>query len=522
MLPANLLSVGFTWLWITVGVLTIPIRALSADPAPAASSVVPGVTLVERTCQSCHIAPELDALDRQTWVKETLRFMAPWLGLSRLNYDSQPDGPILRDARIHPDEPVFSREEWQAVVGYFASNAPIQLPPPPPGPLPREGIPGFATERFVATASLPFVTLLRIEPDRQRLLIGDGQDRSLRALDRQGKTLWHLPVPSGPVSIATTSSRDAFLLTLIGRVFPSDEPAGQIWRVVEQAGQVSPTLLLKGLRRPVHASYVDLDGDGNQDVVVSAFGNRLGNLSWFRGKPDGSFQERVLEEYPGTLRTLPIDWNRDGRLDLLVLRAQAREGISVLLNDGDSTFQPRHLVNFPPTFGAVSLDLADVDGDGSEDFLVVNGDSGDYASPHKPYHGLRIYSRQGEDRLVLRTFLPVHGAYGTRARDFDGDGDLDLAVIAFFPDFNEHPSGSFRFYRNLGGLKFEAFALPRIAAEAGRWLVMDAGDLDGDGDDDIVLGSFFRGPPTVPIPASVSAGWESNRLAVMLLRNTRR
>ncbi|MCC7374420.1 MAG: VCBS repeat-containing protein [Verrucomicrobiales bacterium] len=477
---------------------------------------------MERTCQSCHIAPDLDALDRQTWVKETLRFMAPWLGVSRPNYDSQPDGPILRDAHIHPDEPVFSREEWQAVVGYFGSNAPVHLPPPPPGPVLHEGLPGFAVERFITSTTLPFVTLLQIEPDRQRLLVGDGQDRSLRAVGPQGKILWRLPVPSGPVSIAATTNRDTFLMTLIGRVFPSDELAGQIWRIDEHAGVVTPTVLLKGLRRPVHAAYTDLDADGVPDLVVSAYGNRLGNLSWFQGLPGGGFREQVLEEYPGTLRTLPIDWNRDGKLDLLVLRAQAREGISVLVNDGAGSFQPRHLVDFPPNFGTVSFDLADIDGDGSDELLVANGDSGDYASPHKPYHGVRIYRRQGEDQLVLSAFLPMHGAYGVRARDFDGDGDLDLAAISFFPDFSAQPSGAFRYYRNLGHLKFEAFALPRPDAEAGRWLVMDAGDLDGDGDDDIVLGCFFRGPPTVPIPESVSAGWESNRLAVMLLRNTRR
>lgn len=494
----------------------------AGDPVTASPPTISGASLVERTCQSCHVAPDLEALDRQTWVKETLRFMAPWLGLSRPNYDSQPDGHILKEARIHPDEPVFSREEWQAVVGYFASNAPVQLIPSAPRPEIREGIPGFTTEPFATSSSPPFVTLLRIEPDRRRLLIGDGQDRSLRALDHHGNALWRLPVPSGPVSIAATPDRDTFLLTLVGRVFPSDEPAGQIWRIAEHSGQPVASILLRGLRRPVHADYLDLDADGTRDLVVSAFGNRLGNLSWFQGGPGDHFREHVLEEYPGTLRTLPMDWNRDGRLDLLVLRAQAREGISVLLNDGDGSFHPHHLIQFPPTFGAVSLDLADLDGDGSEDFLVVNGDSGDYLSPHKPYHGVRIYSRDGNDQLVLRTFLPVHGAYGARARDFDGDGDLDLAVISFFPDFNARPSESFLYFRNMGQLRFEAFALPRVQAEAGRWLVMDAGDLDGDGDDDIVLGSFFRGPPTVPIPASVSAGWESNRLAVMLLRNTRR
>ena len=51
---------------------------------------------------------------------------------------------------------------------------------------------------------------------------------------------------------------------------------------------------------------------------------------------------------------------------------------------------------------------------------------------------------------------------------------------------------------------------------------MDAGDVDGDGDEDIALGSFFRGPSTTPIPPDRVRGWETNGVSVMLLRNTRK
>jgi hypothetical protein len=496
-------------------------HAMAAETPSVARSPVArtGAQLVETTCQSCHLLPDPSLLDRQTWLQESLKYMTPWLGLSRPNLERQPDGEILRAAHIFPDEPVFSLEEWRAVVAYFASNAPV-LPPSQPDRVPvREGIPGFRAEPISFGTNPSFVTLLQIEPQRRRLWVGDGQDRSLRAVDSTGQTRWRLPVPSGPVTLGRWGDR--LLITLIGRVFPSDETAGQVWSVPDGGTSDEVVKLLERLRRPVHTTVADLDRDGRDDLVVSAYGNRLGNLSWFRAKPEGGFEERVLEEYPGSLRTIPLDWNRDGRTDLLLLRGQAREGLSVLLNDGDGEFTPRRLVDQPPVFGYAAMEAADLDGDGTEEILLVNGDSGDYPSPPRAFHGLRVYSSTPEGGVIERFFFPMYGAYGVRARDFDGDGDRDLALISFFPDYAARPLETVVLLRNEGRWRFEAFALPAPDATRGRWLVMDAGDLDGDGDDDIVLGSFFRGPPTTPIPPPLVKEWETNGVSVLVLRNTR-
>jgi hypothetical protein len=49
--------------------------------------------------------------------------------------------------------------------------------------------------------------------------------------------------------------------------------------------------------------------------------------------------------------------------------------------------------------------------------------------------------------------------------------------------------------------------------------VLDAGDIDGDADTDILLGSFVRGPKTIPIPPRLEREWETRRLSVLLLEN---
>lgn len=471
---------------------------------------------VTEVCQTCHLSPDPAALPRETWRRHALPYMAPLLGLARPPLEGRPDAEILRAAGVFPDEPALSLEAWRELEDFFVRHAPEALAPaPPPVPL-HEGLPGFDVETWSLGEQPAFTTLLHIAPDRRWVWVGDGQDKSLRTVDASGRVLRRVPVPSGPVHLIRDEGR--LSLTLIGRVFPSDEPAGQVWSLAE-ADDPRPEVWLSHLRRPVHATWADLDGDGRGELFVSAFGNHLGSLSRHRRAPDGTWSAEILQPLAGTLQTRAVDWDGDGRTDLLVLRAQAWEGLTVLLNDGAGGFRPETLLAFPPTFGAVAFDLADLDGDGRDELLLVNGDNGDFPSPHRPYHGLRSYRRTPEGGLVESFFFPLPGAYGVRARDFDQDGDLDLALISFFPDFAARPLPAFVLLRNEGGGRFSAFTLPAADAARGRWLVMDAGDLDGDGDDDLLLGSFYRGPTTTPIPAERLKDWETSRLSVMVLRN---
>src|SRR5205814_2062123 len=157
---------------------------------------------------------------------------------------------------------------------------------------------------------------------------------------------------------------------------------------------------------------------------------------------------------------------------------------------------------------------------GKTDLLIANGDAGDYPCKPRAYHGLRLYLGEGNGRFKEVWSHPLNGAYGVRAADFDGDGDLDIVAISFFADYKNFPSESVVYFRNDGDLKFTPFTMP--SSLEGRWLVMDAGDIDGDGDIDLVVGSFPRGPQTIFIPDEVGERWAGNRVSVMIFENTRK
>jgi hypothetical protein len=103
-----------------------------------------------------------------------------------------------------------------------------------------------------------------------------------------------------------------------------------------------------------------------------------------------------------------------------------------------------------------------------------------------------IYLNDGQNHFTQKYFFPMNGCYRAMARDFDGDVSLDIAAISFFPDFQKQPEEGFVYLHNKGNLDFTPYSAP--AAEPGRWMSMDVGDLDGDGRPEIVLGNCSVGP----------------------------
>ena len=474
-----------------------------------------GEALARVYCQACHLFPEPRLLDKTTWEKEALPFMSKWLGISRMNLDVRPGRKYVEEAGLFPAQPILPIEDWETICRYYVESAPEKPLPQPDRPPIRMRLPGFEVISPDYRFQVPLTTMVKIDPDKSQFYLGDLGTHTLSLLDAEGRMKFSCPVDSPPVNLFFKG--DHFYATLIGSVTPSDEPQGQIVEFTKTAAGFQRTAEMAAhLTRPTDAIFADLNNDGKEDFVVCGFGNYLGRLSWFEHLADDTFREHVLFDRPGAIRAYVRDFNRDGLPDIIVMMAQAREGIYLFTNTGNGTFSVAPVVEFPPSFGSSGFELVDFDGDGFVDILSTNGDNGDlHVAPLKNYHGVRLFLNDGKNRFREAWFFPLNGAYRAVARDFDNDGKMDVAAISFFPDYEHSTEESFVFLKNKGGLQFDACSFPECTT--GRWITMDVGDLNGDGKPDIVLGSFIRGPNSVP-PA-YSKSWEREGPSFLILKN---
>jgi hypothetical protein len=272
-------------------------------------------------------------------------------------------------------------------------------------------------------------------------------------------------------------------------------PGGAAPAVVGGRWVLDSVPLTAGLERPVQMQAADLNGDGRVDYLVCEFGNLVGALSWLENKGNGQYERHVIRAVPGAIRAYVNDYNHDGLPDIWALFAQGDEGIFLFTNQGKGRFSEQSVLRFPPSYGSSYFELADLNKDGQPDIVYTCGDNADFSPVLKPYHGVYIFLNDGHNHFSQDYFFPINGCYKAMARDFDGDGDLDLATIAFFPDLNHQPEEGFVYLENLGGGDFKPYSLPQT--QRGKWLTMDVGDVDGDGRLDIVLGNFsFFAPVT--------------------------
>ena len=493
-----------------------------------------GAELSELYCSSCHLEASPDILPKRSWAA-ALGYMGYWLGIEDISYlDDEPEFvrsnvsgrlEVLERDGVFPAAPVLGDEDWALLRRFYQRTAPADpLPQFGKPPLDRD-LPRFDIFRTSYRQPLAITTLVHVREAAGEIYIGDSLAQSLTVLDHNGqlRTSRQFRPAITPVDIQFLG--DTAYLGSIGDLLAQREansgPAHlSALRLVEDSiADATTEVLLDGLFRMADLEVADLNGDGRPDFIVCGFGSIFGSVSWFESLEEGGYEEHVLLPLPGAVKARTHDFDGDGLLDIMVLVSDAREGLHLLMNEGDGEFELQTVFETHSAYGHTFLELHDFNGDGLMDALVVNGDNVD-SDPYntlKNYHGVRIYLNLGNLRFEEAWFYPMYGAFVARAADFDADGDLDIAAVSFYPDFTDPRRESFAYLENRGELEFLSSTSDEL--NNGRWMTMDIGDVDGDADVDVVLGGSYLEIGLFGDPEVYDELAESGE-SVLILKNT--
>jgi len=285
------------------------------------------------------------------------------------------------------------------------------------------------------------------------------------------------------------------LVASLGFLHPNNARIGSVL-VLENDGRQHFTVrtLVDAVARVADARAADLDGDGDLDVSVAGFGYDDGETSWLENTGGWHFTMHVLQRLSGGINTVPVDLDGDGRQDIVTLVSQEWEEIWAFVNGGGGRFTPRLLWGSTnPDFGSSWISIVDLDRDKDPDILYANGDAFEYAPPNsRPWQGVQWLENKGQFRFELHRIVSLQGATSPQAADLDGDGDLDVLLVTANNDWNDPKAASLVWLENDGKL---GFTRHDIAASPTHLNTVDTGDLDGDGRPDAVTGGMHISRP---------------------------
>jgi len=216
----------------------------------------------------------------------------------------------------------------------------------------------------------------------------------------------------------------------------------------------------------------DVDSDGDEDLIAT-YGD---DIVWYEntwGWGEFSGQQIIFSpfaswDYAKLLDLSDIDG--DGLLDIIYSDYYSGDGafrkFNWLKNMGNGDF-----IRFPHFIGAVMtggvyLDSMDIDGDGDTD-VISTSINGDEVSWFENFTGEGDFG----DRQVIANSTGF-GFYGS---DVDSDGDIDVRINNGWYE-NTDGQGGFADFQSLFN-------------SGGTWSSCSS-DLDGDGDDDIIIGDY--------------------------------
>ena len=257
----------------------------------------------------------------------------------------------------------------------------------------------------------------------------------------------------------------------------------------------------------------DVNGDGFADIIVGLTENTVGRANMYYGgsgdyntDPDWTVLENLYPDNFGYCVATAGDVNGDGYSDIII-GANAAYNSFLLEGGAYLYFGNPDGINLSPAwsfdgilaesyYGCSVSAAGDVNGDGFSD--VIFGAKG--VSSGQLNEGMANVQYGSEDGLSIGVNWWAEGNqvdanFGwstSTAGDVNGDGYDDVIVSAItYPD----SAAVFVYYGSSGGVSFTADWIMQVSSnQSFGWSVSTAGDVNGDGYSDVIIGApFFNG-----------------------------
>jgi hypothetical protein len=250
---------------------------------------------------------------------------------------------------------------------------------------------------------------------------------------------------------------------------------GELWRhLQDDPGVFVPQSALPAPDPAYGIEAADLDGDGDVDLAMTSDAD----VFLVTQSSPGVFDPPAplpLRQPLGADLICAGDVDGDGYVDLVVTGFQ-KDSVEILFQDSQGWSVPPRRASLPGLVFPSTLLLEDFDGDARMDIAIAT---------QNPDNLVQVLFQNSDESFSLVDLSdPGLRIFSVCPVDLDGDGDLDLACPS------RGSSSLVVFYQD-GLRSFStpdlAFSLPSLVP----WSIA-SGDVDGDGDEDVVLGGPGR------------------------------